>query len=66
MLTEGWVTVRQAATGRYTEDYVRKLAREGKVRAHKLADVWIVHEGDVMAHKMKMDALGTAKHAPKN
>ena len=65
LLADGLCTVEHAAglTG-FTEDYVRRLARKGKIRAHKIADIWLVNEDDLTAWKQAVDSLGTSKHNP--
>lgn len=61
---DGWVTTDKGAelTG-YTAEYVRILAREGKIQARKMGRDWWVNKADLLAYKARMDNLGTKKHA---
>lgn len=62
---EDWITVREAAelTG-YALDYVRDLASEGKIKAKKVATVWLVSRKSLLAHQKKAGELGE-KRGPK-
>lgn len=62
----GLLTISEAieASG-YTSDYLRRLAREGRVKAQKIGASWLFDRADLLRHKTAMDALGTQKHAPK-
>ncbi len=48
---EDWITTKEAMqlTG-YTMDYVQDLAREGKIKARKVATVWLVDRKSLLAH----------------
>jgi excisionase family DNA binding protein len=61
---DGWVTTDKGAelTG-YTAEYVRILAREGRIEARKMGRDWWVNREDLLAYKDRMDELGTKKHA---
>jgi len=61
----GWITTDVGAelTG-YSATYIRLLAREGKIGAKRVLRDWLVSREDLLAHKAKMDALGTDKHNP--
>ena len=48
----------------YSQAYIRQLARAGRIRSRKMARDWLVHKGDLLAHKEKMDRLGEQKHNP--
>ena len=63
---DGLLAIREAseASG-YSQDYLRRLAREGTVRAQRIADRWLFDRDDLLRHKTEMDALGKMKHAPK-
>jgi excisionase family DNA binding protein len=62
---DNWVTTGEAAelTG-YSDAYVRWLANQGRIRAHKVGRDWLVNLEDVMSHKAQMDALGEQRHNP--
>jgi len=59
------VTIEEAAalTG-YNGRYVRLLAYRGRVPSQKVRTVWLIHSEALLAHKARMDALGTARHNP--
>jgi len=64
---EGWIGTAEARqlTG-YTPDYLRRLAREEKVKAEKVGgSFWLFNRESILAWKEEMEALGTAKHSPK-
>jgi excisionase family DNA binding protein len=49
-------TAEAAELADYTPGYVRRLAREGKIRARKVTPrAWIVHKGDVLEHKRTVE-----------
>ncbi len=60
-----WISTLEAArlTG-YGVAHIRFLARRGRIPARKVARDWLVHRESLLAHKARMDALGTAKHSP--
>jgi excisionase family DNA binding protein len=62
---EGWATTGEAAalTG-YSDAYVRWLASQGRIQAHKVGRDWLVNLQDVVSHKEQMDALGDQRHNP--
>ena len=64
-IVEGWVNIKQAAAlSGYSERYVRLLAGRGRVTSQKVGPVWLVRLDAVLAHKARMDVLGTARHNP--
>lgn len=62
---EDWITIREAAifTG-YAPDYLRDLASAGKIKAKKVATVWLVSKKSLLAHQKKAEKLGE-KRGPK-
>ena len=65
-LNPGWVTTREAAeaTG-YAPDYVRILAREGKVPATQVGGrTWLYDLEALKEYKRCMDELGRGRHNP--
>ena len=60
-----WITVREAAerTG-YTQDYIRDLAQTGKIKAKKIATVWLVSSKSLQTHQNAAQEMG-AKRGPK-
>ncbi len=62
---EGWLNTKEAAalTG-YSSAYARRLAREGRVEARKVARDWLLNEEALLAFKARMDRLGPDKHNP--
>lgn len=57
-------TTEGAALTGYVSAYVRQLARAGQLPACKIGRDWLVSKAALLAHKAKMDALGTDKHNP--
>jgi excisionase family DNA binding protein len=66
VIPEGWISGQEAAglTG-YTVRYLRKLARENRLRATKLGRDWLFERESLLRWKEQMDELGTKKHSPK-
>jgi excisionase family DNA binding protein len=48
-----WISTSEAAAlVDYTPGHVRRLARDGEIRARKVTPrAWIVHRGDLLEHK---------------
>ena len=66
-MSEGWITTTEAVelTG-YHIEYVRELARSGRVEARKVgARAWLVNKADLLRYKAEIDALGDKKHDPR-
>lgn len=66
VVAEGWISTGEAveATG-YGEEYLRRLARTGKVKGRKFVGRWLINREDLLEYKRKMDALGRKKHDPR-
>jgi excisionase family DNA binding protein len=66
VIPEGWISGQEAAnlTG-YTIRYLRKLAREKRLRATKLGRDWLFERESLLKWKEQMNELGTKKHSPK-
>jgi len=60
-----WVNTTEASelTG-YSQAHVRILARSSQVEARKVGRDWLVRRESVLAHKRRMDHLGSEKHNP--
>lgn len=56
-------TMGASLTG-YSAAYVRQLARASRFGSRKLGRDWLISKTALLAHKAKMDALGTDKHNP--
>lgn len=55
-VTEYVSTAEAAEMVDYTPGHVRRLAREGRVRARKVTPrAWIVHKQDVLEHKRTVE-----------
>jgi excisionase family DNA binding protein len=65
VIAEGWITTSEAADliG-FSAEYMRRLARKGKVKARKFLGRWVFREADLREYKQTMDALGRRKHDP--
>ena len=58
------VTSREAATlTGYSGEYVRMLARDGRVKCQKWGGRWMFDRADLLRHKADMAKLGTLKHS---
>jgi excisionase family DNA binding protein len=51
-VVEGWITTAEAGelTG-YSIEYLRRLARKGKVKAHKVGRSWLFDKEDLEEHQ---------------
>jgi excisionase family DNA binding protein len=60
-----WVNTAEGAelTG-LSVDYVRRLARAGRIEARKVGRDWLIERASLLAFKATMDALGSDKHNP--
>lgn len=63
--TMEYVSVEEAAeiTG-YSEQYIRRLLRKGRIKAAKKGYMWWVDLDSLKAYKQQMDALGSEKFSP--
>ena len=60
-----WVTVAEASelTG-YSVQYLRRIARQGRIKARKWVNAWMIDRAALLDYKQEMDALGPDKHDP--
>ena len=60
-----YVSVEEASqiTG-YSEQYIRRLLRQGKIKAEKKGAMWWVEMESLEAYKHEMDSLGSDKYSP--
>ena len=57
-----YVSVKDAAElAGYAPEYVRQMARRGKVKAEKIGPAWLILRTDLLRHVEEMESLGTAK-----
>ena len=64
-VAERWLTTQQAAElGGYHPNYIRRLIREGEVKARKFGPVWQVDRASLLAYVRKVERAG-AKRGPK-
>ena len=63
--TARWITTTQAEelTG-YSRAYLRRLAGQQRVPAQKVGRDWLLHRDSLLAHKVRMQALGDQRHNP--
>jgi excisionase family DNA binding protein len=60
-----WITTNEATSiVGYVVEYVRCLAREGRIHAEKRGRDWWVDRADLLRYKAQMDRLGEQKHNP--
>lgn len=61
-----YVSVDEAAqlTG-YNTEYIRRLIRQGTIKAAKKSRVWWVELESLQAYKKQMDLLGSEKYNPR-
>ena len=59
---EGWLSTREAAelTG-YSVQYVCRLARKGRIKAHQVGH-WLINRESLLDYKSRMDSLGRQKY----
>jgi excisionase family DNA binding protein len=64
-IPEGWITSQQAVdlTG-YTAQYLRRLARQGRLTVTKIGSTWLFDRDSLLAWKTEMENMGTKKHSP--
>lgn len=63
---KGFITVEAAVDlSGFSAYYVRELARDGLIEAQKWGRTWMIDRASLLAHKARMNALGTQKHAQK-
>jgi excisionase family DNA binding protein len=61
-----YVSVEEAAEmSGYSEQYVRRLVRRGKVAATKKGPMYWIEKDSLMAYKREMDVLGRDKFDPR-
>jgi excisionase family DNA binding protein len=60
-----YVSVDEASeiTG-YAPAYIRRLLRQGKIRAAKKGTMWWIELESLKAYKREMDLLGSEKYSP--
>ena len=60
-----WLNTSEGAelTG-FSVDYVRRLARAGRIEARKVGRDWLIERASLLAFKAQMDRLGAQKHSP--
>lgn len=63
VVAEGWLTTAKAEelTG-YTPEWLRRLARNGKVKSEKVADRLLFEKASLIEYQRQMKELGTGKH----
>jgi excisionase family DNA binding protein len=64
-MTDTWITTQaaQELTG-YSRAYLRRLAGQQRVPAQKVGRDWLLHRDSLLAHKVRMQALGDQRHNP--
>lgn len=64
-ITEGWINTEQAeALTGYSQAYLRRLANQGRIEAHKVSHDWLINQKSLLAYRQEMDALGGQRHNP--
>ena len=64
-MTQDWITTSEAVRlSGYNVEYLRGLARSGKVKAQKWARDWQISKTSLLAYKKRVDELGE-KRGPK-
>ena len=65
-VSQDWIdTTRAAALAGYDEEYLRQMARAGKLETRKVGRAWLFSREGLLQHKAKMDALGNKRHDPR-
>lgn len=62
-VVSGWVGTKEAAaiTG-YSEAWMRRLAKDGRIKARKVGRDWLLDLAELAAYQRRMSDLGTQKH----
>jgi len=60
-----WITTQEAAdlTG-YSVQYLRRIIRQGRIKARKWVSAWMVDRKALLDYKQEMDSLGLERHNP--
>jgi excisionase family DNA binding protein len=66
---DGWLTTRDAAAELgYSEEYVRRLARNDRIDASKFGNIWLIKTSEVEEIKERLaqqEELGFSKNDPR-
>ncbi len=58
-----WMTVREALElTHYDGDHLRAQIRRGKIKARKVATVWLVHRGSLLAYVRRAQTAGDKRY----
>ena len=61
-----WISVREAAElSRYHPNYIRRLVRQGKMKARKEGPMWWIDRDSLRAYVEEMEALGPQRFDPR-
>jgi excisionase family DNA binding protein len=65
-LIEDYITIEQAVeqTG-YTGQYLRRMAREGKIRAVKFGAFWMIHLGSLQEYLAQAENTADKRYGPR-
>jgi len=62
-----WLTIKEAATlANYNADHLRELARDGKIKAKKIATVWLVSKSSLTVYLRTQSERGERRGAKPN
>jgi excisionase family DNA binding protein len=65
-LIEDFITIEQAIeqTG-YTGQYLRRIAREGRIRAVKFGAFWMIHRDSLLDYRQQAESTGDRRYGPR-
>ena len=64
-IAEGWINTEQAeALTGYASAYLRRLANQGRIEAHKVGRDWLINQESLLAYKCEMKSLGGQRRNP--
>ena len=62
---EDWLTIAEAVQlGPYREQYLRRLAREGRLKIRRVGRMFLIERQDFLDYRARMSEMGTAKFNP--
>lgn len=61
-----WIDIRQASEiSGYNSDYLRRVMRQGKIKAQKRGTMWWIDRDSLQAYVALMEALGEKRYDPR-
>lgn len=65
-LIEDYITIEEAMQrSGYTGQYLRRMAREGKLRALKWGSMWMIHLASLQEYMQRAGSMGDGRYGPR-